>query len=89
MNVYAVFRKIQSDSRNRRSHGYALVADEGHSIIINIGHARLKKTHLVGERVEVRRHKHIFVDVDHGLGIPIGEGVLPDTGVSHRHSRAR
>ena len=85
MKVDAVGAQIERRGRLEREVGDALVADERHAVIIDIGHAGLQEAHLVRKGLELVGHEHVVVDVDSRGRIGVGEGVLARAGMRDRH----
>ena len=88
VEVDAIGAHIERRGRLEREVGNALVADERHAVIIDIGHAGLQEAHLVRERLELVGDEHVVVDVDGRGRIGIGEGVLARAGVRDGHRGA-
>ena len=88
VDIYTVFREIQGDRGCSRGIPDALVADEGHSVIIDVGHTWLEEAHHIRERIEIRGNENILVDVHHRLCVSVRKGIFTDSGVGHRHRRA-
>ena len=84
-DVDAVGAVIQRRGRCGRDIGDALVADERHAVIIDIGHAGLQEAHLVREGLELAGHEDIIVYIDSGRRIAVGESVLARSGVGDGH----
>ena len=88
VEVDAVGAHIERRGRLEREVGDALVADERHAVIIDIGHAGLQEAHLVREGLELVGHEHVVVDVDGRGRVGVGEGVLARAGVRDGHRGA-
>ena len=88
VEVDAVGTHIERRGRLEREVGDALVADERHAVIIDIGHAGLQEAHLVRKCLEPVGHEHVVVDIDSRRRIGVGQGVLARASVRDGHRGA-
>ena len=85
MQVDAVGPEIQLRGRGSGRVGDTPVTDERHSVIIDIGHARLQEAHLVREILEPVGDEYVVGDIDERCRIPVRKEVLIGTGMCHGH----